>query len=89
MSSLEELDVMRQETIVGLRMFYRSLEGNQNPIQVVRRIQGKVTELITYIQALEEYINRLPCTPKDRSEPKSALECPLRNDELHDVLQGT
>ena len=76
MSSLEEIDAMRQEVIGGMHTFYRSLEGDRNPVQMVGRIQGKVTELIDYIQVLEEYVNALPCVPRSRDKPESARVCP-------------
>ena len=82
MSSLEEIDIMRNETMGGLHAFYRSMEGDHNPIQMVGRIQGKITELIDYIQVLEEYINALPCTPRNRDKPETARACPyLRTSE--------
>ena len=62
--SLEEISVMRKEVIGGMHAFYRSLEGQRNPVQMVARIQGKIEDLIDYILVLEEYINGLPSTPR-------------------------
>lgn len=72
MHSLEELDTMRTETISGMNGFYESLHETTDPVEMVRRIQGKVTDLIDYILALEAYINKLPSTPKNRSSTGSA-----------------
>lgn len=76
MSSLEELDAIRNETMGGMHAFYHSLEGDHNPVQMVGRIQGKVNELIDYILTLEEYINSLPCVPRSRDKPEGARVCP-------------
>ena len=72
MYSLEELDAMRNEIIGGMHTFYESLEGDDNPVGVVERMQGKVKDLIDYIIALEAYINKLPSTPKNRGSTGSA-----------------
>ena len=72
MSSLEEISVMRKETLEGMHAFYRSLEGQKDPVQMVARIQGKITDLIDYILVLEEYINALPSSKMTREEGESA-----------------
>ena len=64
-TSLEELGVIRNETLGGMHAFYDSLEGDQDPVGTVARMQGKIKDLIHYIIALEAYINALPSTPKN------------------------